>query len=288
MTASYQAVILAAGRGSRLSEHTREMPKALLPIGPRSRHDPTPTCFLRRQIEVLRELGVSDIVVVIGCLKELILEEAKHWNVPLRYAVNPTPDMGTSGSLHSFQFATRADFGVLAGEKQTLLMDADIVYHRDALRKLLEAPEVSSLLISSEHRGDDEEVLVYGTQERPRFLGKGLTPELVANEVCLGEAVGIVKFAPADHALARASMDWMLGDPDATPGSSRFNGFGPARRATEHEELTQRFMRYKKMRSVVVGKELPFMECDDAREYKVVREVFYPRLLELEDGGVAR
>jgi L-glutamine-phosphate cytidylyltransferase len=289
MTASYQAVILAAGRGSRLSEHTREVPKALLPIGPRSHHDATPTSFLRRQVEVLRELGVSDIVVVVGCLKDLITDEARHWDVPLRFVINPTPDMGTSGSLHSFQFATRSEFGVLKGTKQTLLMDADIVYHRDLLKKLLDAPEVSALLVSTEHRGDDEEVLTYGTAERPRFLGKGLSPELVANEPCLGEAVGIVKFAPADHALARASLDWMLGDPDAPPGSSRFNGFGPARRATEHEELTQRFMRYRKMRAVLVGSELPFMECDDAREYKQVREVFYPRLLELESSsGAAR
>jgi choline kinase len=268
MAAPYQAVILAAGRGSRLAEHTREMPKALLPIGPRSLTDATPTTFLRRQVEILRELGVRDIIVVVGCLKQLILDEAKRWDVPLRFVVNPTEDMGTSGSLHSFQFAARSQYGVLDGTKQTLLMDGDIVYHRTALRLLLEAPEQSSMLVSSAHDGDDEEVLTYGTIERPRFLGKGLTPALVAGEPCLGEAVGIVKFAPADHTLAR--------------DSGRCRGFGPARRATEHEELTQRFMRYRKMRCVMIGEELPFMECDDAREYKKLREAFYPALLELE------
>jgi choline kinase len=282
MAAPYQAVILAAGRGSRLAEHTREMPKALLPIGPRSLADATPTSFLRRQIEVLRELGVRDIVVVVGCLKQLILDEAKHWDVPLRFVVNPTEDMGTSGSLHSFQFAARSEHAVLDGTKQTLLMDGDIVYHRGALKLLLDAPEASSMLVSAAHDGDDEEVLTYGSVERPRFLGKGLSRSLVAGEPCLGEAVGIVKFAPADHALARDTMDWMLGDPSAPPDSGRFRGFGPARRATEHEELTQRFMRYRKMRCVMVGAELPFMECDDAREYKKLRETFYPALLELE------
>jgi choline kinase len=282
MAAPHQAVILAAGRGSRLVEHTRELPKALLPIGPRSLVDKTPTSFLRRQVEILRELGVREIVVVVGCLRELILEEAKHWGVPLRFVVNPTEDMGTSGSLHSFQYAARSGEGVLRGDKQTLLMDGDIVYHRGALRRLLESPEQSSLLVSSVHDGDDEEVLVYGSLEHPRFLGKGLTPTLVANEPCLGEAVGIVKFAPRDHALAVESMDWMLGDPSAAAGSGRERGFGPARRATEHEELTQRFMRYRKMRAVSIGVDLPFMECDDAREYKRVREQFYPRLLELE------
>lgn len=285
----YQAVILAAGRGSRLASHTREVPKALLPIGPRSLQDPTPTCFLRRQVELLHAAGVHDIVVVVGCLKEQILDEAKNWDVPLQFVVNDTPEMGTSGSLHSFQFAVRSAHGVLDGtaKRQTILADADIVYHRAGLEHFLASAAVSSLLVSANHRGDDEEVLVYGSHDHPRFLGKGLTPELVSGEACLGEAVGIVKFAPEDHALARATLDWMLGDPSAPPESGRFRGFGPARRATEHEELTQRFMRYHKMRCVMLDKSWPFMECDDAAEYKRVREDFYPRLLQLEagDGG---
>jgi len=196
--------------------------------------------------------------------------------------------MLSSGSLHSFQFAARSALGVLDGTKQTLLMDADIVYHRALLQRLLDAPEQSSLLVSAAFRGDDEEVLVYGSPDRPRFLGKGLTPSLVADEGCLGEAVGIVKFAPADHALARESMDWMLGDPGAEPETGRYRGFGPARRATEHEELSQRFMRYRKLRCVLVGAELPFMECDDAREYRRLREQFYPDLLALEAREAAR
>jgi choline kinase len=163
------------------------------------------------------------------------------------------------------------------------LLDADIVYHRHALRQFLTADATSSLLVSVNHRGDDEEVLAYGSADHPRFLGKGLTPELVGGETCLGEAVGIVKFAPEDHALARAAMDWMLGDPSAPEGSGKHKGFGPARRGTEHEELTQRFMRYRKMRAVLLPPELPFMECDDAVEYKRLRETFYPQLLELED-----
>ncbi|MET0388184.1 MAG: NTP transferase domain-containing protein [Polyangiales bacterium] len=284
MTSNYRAVILAAGRGSRLASHTREVPKALLPIGPRSRSDDTPTCFLRRQVELLHDNGVSEVIVVVGCLKEQIIAAAGRWQLrtPLSFVVNDTPDMGTSGSLHSFQYAVRSSHNVLDGRRQTLLMDADIVYHHRALETFLSAPARSSLLVSPNHRGDDEEVLVYGTVEQPRFLGKGLTPELVSGQQCLGEAVGIVKFAPEDHALARASLDWMLGDPSAPEGTGRHRGFGPARRATEHEELTQRFMRYRKMQSVVLDPALPFMECDDAAEYERLRTVFYPRLLEQE------
>lgn len=281
-TPGYQAVILAAGRGSRLSEHTQEIPKALLPLGPRSLDDATETNFLRRQVELLRSLGVSDIVVVVGTLRKLIEDEVRGWPEPVQLVVNPTPDISTSGSLHSFQFAVRSPYGVLDGTRQTLLMDADIVYDRRALALLLDAPAASSMLVAERHAGDTEEVRVYGERTRPRFLGKGLTQSLVDGAPCLGEATGIVKFAPEDHALARESIDWMLGDPDAPPESARYRGYGPARRATEHEELTQRFMRYGKMRCVCFGEDIPFMECDDAEEYARVREVFYPHLLRLE------
>jgi hypothetical protein len=131
---------------------------------------------------------------------------------------------------------------------------------------------------------DDEQVLVYGSLGAPRFMGKGLTPALVAGEPCLGEATGIVKYAPGDHQLMRAVTDWMLGDPDAPEGTRRRNGYGPARRATEHEELTQRLMQLGVLDCVQFSAGLPFMECDDAAEYRVLRQEFYPALLALEAG----
>jgi choline kinase len=287
MSRGYQAVILAAGRGSRLDERTRDTPKAILPIGPRSPADKSQTNFLRRQAEILVELGIEDIVVVVGFLGEIIVAEAARWHLPLKFVANTAPDISASGSLHSFQFSTRAALGVLDGRKQTLLMDGDILYHREALRRLISAPAISALLVSDNHRDGEEAVLVYGTPDRPRFLGKALSAPLVADEPCLGEAVGIVKFAPQDHALARATMDWMLGDPDALEGTPRHRGFGPARRATEHEELTQRFMHYGKIQCVMVGNDLPFMECDDAADYAEIRDSFYPWLLNAEAHNAA-
>jgi choline kinase len=285
MSAPYQAVILAAGRGSRFGARTQEVPKALLPIGPRALSDATETSFLRRQVEVLQSLGVQQIVVVVGSLKEMIYDAVARWRLPIELVVNPTPDMGTSGSLHSFQYAVRSRYGVLDGTRQTLLMDGDIVYHPAALQRLLDAPEESALLVCDRYSGDNEEVLVFGSPERPRFLGKGLTPALCAGEACLGEATGVVKFAPQDHALARETIDWMVGDPDAPEDSARRRGYSPARCATEHEELTQRFMRYRRMKCVRFGETIPFMECDDERDYRKLRESFYPRLLELEAEG---
>lgn len=281
MSAPYQAVILAAGRGSRLGEETEDRPKALLPLGPWD--ESTETSFLRRQVELLRSFGVERVVVVVGYLRESIAAAIESWAPSIPLVVNPTPEIGTSGSLHSFQFAVRSPHGVLDGRHQTLLMDADIVYHKDVLGRFLEAPEVSTMLVCDRYEPSREEVLVYGTADRPLFMGKGLSPELVAGAPCLGEATGIVKFAPQDHGTVRRTMAWLLGDPDAPKGSLEYQGFGPARQATEHEELSERFMRYGTMRVLTFAAgELPFLEVDSPEEYRRLRTDFYPRLLAME------
>lgn len=284
MSAEYEAVILAAGRGSRLADQTIEMPKALLPIGPRSHSDTRETSFLRRQIELLEQFGIRRVVVVIGYAGQRIAQELSHWAPWVQVVENPTPDIQTSGSLHSFQFAVRAGLEVLTGERQTLLMDADIAYHREVLGQLLDAPAESTILVCNRFEQSQEEVLVYGAgPTQPRFLGKGLTADLVGGLGCLGEATGMVKLAPADHGLAHTTMNWLLGDPDAPPESYRYRGFGPARRATEHEELTQRLMLLDRVRATVFdGDSLPFMEVDTPDEYLELRQVVYPGLLTME------
>ena len=61
-----KAVILAAGKGERLEPLTDYLPKALLPIGNKP--------IIEHQIEILRRLGVDEIAVVVGYLKEKIKE----------------------------------------------------------------------------------------------------------------------------------------------------------------------------------------------------------------------
>ena len=53
-----KAVILAAGRGSRLGVHTEEIPKCLLEVGTRS--------ILRRMVEQLRAVAIEEITVIAG------------------------------------------------------------------------------------------------------------------------------------------------------------------------------------------------------------------------------
>lgn len=74
-----RAVLLAAGRGTRLGDLTRDIPKPLLEVGGR------PIIF--RIIEGLAEAGVRDVTVITGHLAEALevaLGNGSRWGVTLR------------------------------------------------------------------------------------------------------------------------------------------------------------------------------------------------------------
>lgn len=81
-----KAVILAAGVGSRLGNI---LPKCLIEF-------PNKKTILARQIELLREIGIKEIIVVVGFKKEIIMEKYPH----VVYIYNPFYHMtNTSKSL---------------------------------------------------------------------------------------------------------------------------------------------------------------------------------------------
>lgn len=270
-----KAVILAAGKGVRIQGIAGNTPKSLLEIGKDPFYPEKQTTFLERQIACLKKAGVNKIAVVVGYEKEKIRQRLAQTDVTI--IENLAPDISASGSLHSFQFAVNSEFEPLDGESNTLLLDADIVYEQRVINYYTKQLKQTSTLISPNISHDSEEVKVYG-EKLPFFIGKGLTPLLVNNMKCIGEATGIVHFAPKDHTLVIEVVNWLLGDPKAPKNSMKYKGFGPAKIKTEHEELSQRLMLLGKMECTLLPKEYLFMEVDFDTEYHYMRENFYPKV----------
>lgn len=87
------AVVLAAGRGTRLGDITRETPKPLLRVGGRP--------IIVRILDGLREAGIRDVTIVTGHLAELIeaeLGNGSHVGMNLRYVRQLQP-CGTSRAV---------------------------------------------------------------------------------------------------------------------------------------------------------------------------------------------
>jgi D-glycero-D-manno-heptose 1,7-bisphosphate phosphatase len=105
-----QAVILAGGRGTRLGQITETVPKPMLSVGGRP--------FLDYQLWLLRESGVSDVVLCVGYLSELV--EAKYGVAPpfgLRIVISHEPaPAGTGGALMFARPHLDETFFVLNGD----------------------------------------------------------------------------------------------------------------------------------------------------------------------------
>ena len=113
-----RAVILAAGRGSRLGPHTEDRPKCLVELADKP--------LIRRQIAALRGGGVSSIGIVRGYLADRIdIQDATYFENPRWAETNMVMSLVAAASW------LRSDSVVISY--------ADIFYGRDIVRDLAAA-----------------------------------------------------------------------------------------------------------------------------------------------------
>lgn len=102
-----QAVILAAGEGSRLRPLTRSKPKAMLPVANRP--------IIEYVIDALLENGIRDIVVVVGYRKEHVIRYLNGLDAPVQVVVQER-QLGTADALRAAEAEITDDFLVLPGD----------------------------------------------------------------------------------------------------------------------------------------------------------------------------
>ena len=130
-TSTYRAIILAAGRGSRLGALTSRRPKCLLPLA-----DET---VLARQLRLLREVGVHDVVLVVGHLAANIAA-----SVQGQEGIALVSNLQHEGNNSLSSLAAAKDH--LAGD--VLVLNCDLAYERQMLESLLSAECDASLVVS--------------------------------------------------------------------------------------------------------------------------------------------
>lgn len=169
------AVILAAGVARRLAPLTDHTHKCLLPVGDRP--------LLVRMLEALASVGVREAVLVVGHCADQVRTVAGQARgaMRIRYVDNPEYRRGSVLSLH----AARAHLGA-----PTLVMDADVLFPRALLRRLVEAAAPTACLIDRSFEDTGEEVKYYTRGDRVVALGKKVVPESWEQ---VGEGVGFFR-----------------------------------------------------------------------------------------------
>ena len=175
-----QAIILAAGSGQRLGEISNGKPKCLLNFDGMS--------LLHRHCHILANLGVENLLVVTGYQEEEIIAEIKSFkgNLKIRTAFNPE---FKSGSVISLNTASE----VLEAGDEFILMDADVLYHADILKQLVNSPLMNCLLLDQDFEAGDEPVKICARQGRIVDFRKVIDKQLEFD--LQGESVGFFKFS---------------------------------------------------------------------------------------------
>lgn len=105
-----QAVIMAGGKGTRLASVTRDIPKPMVALEGRP--------LLVHQVENLRQCSITDIIVVVGHLGEVIRDyfgNGSAYGVHIRYYTETTP-LGTAAALRYLVDMLADDFILVFGD----------------------------------------------------------------------------------------------------------------------------------------------------------------------------
>lgn len=188
------AFIYAAGRGLRLGPELARQPKILLEIGGRT--------LLEWHACRLHNLGITQAFVVVGYESETV---CKHFEaLEERHGVRCHPILNPDfieGSVLSFA----ASLPQLRRESQpVLVMDGDVLYPSALLRRLIESPHRTALLLDRSYStADDDPVLVPVRNGRPADFKKRWTGQADL----VGESIGFFKIDPRDlPALEQATL----------------------------------------------------------------------------------
>ena len=163
-------MILAAGRARRLGA---DRPKCLLEFDGRT--------LLERHLAALASLGVRKATIVVGHLADRLREACPRVpGIEVRFATN---ERFAEGSILSMIVGLDA-----AGDDDLLVMDADVLYEREVLRRLIAAPG-SALLMDDSAEETGEEMMLGARGGRVLAIARRVGKDWDA----VGEGVGFLR-----------------------------------------------------------------------------------------------
>ncbi len=177
-----RAIILAAGRGFRLSQsQDSPRPKCLLEFGG--------VTLLERHLRLLQAAGVTEVVLALGYEHPTVETELRRLaalGLPqAEVFLNERFTLGSVLTVHVVADAVRRGGDVL-------LMDADVLYDARIMQALVGGTAHSNrILIDREFEAGDEPVKVCGRDGIPVELRKRVAPGLRYDTI--GESVGFFR-----------------------------------------------------------------------------------------------
>ena len=169
-----KAVILAAGRGTRLPEITKDKPKALIDISGKT--------ILERQIEILKNNSIKEIIVVIGYKADKIKKTTEKMDNVL---LIENKDYATTDNIYSLYLSKdEVKF------EEFILLNGDTVFEGEIIKNLVRNIGKDIAPVDCKYY-DLEELKI---KEENGLITK-ILPKNSSKEESDGSTIGIFKFS---------------------------------------------------------------------------------------------
>lgn len=122
-----QALILAAGMGTRLNEYTDKVPKCMVPVNK--------TPLIERALHSLVKAGIKKVIIGLGykgdVLKEFVtaLNAKYNWGLDFHFIDNPVYD--STNNIYSL-YLTKKEFV----QDDTILLESDLIFDLDLIKSV--------------------------------------------------------------------------------------------------------------------------------------------------------
>lgn len=171
-----KAFILAAGVSRRLYPHTYDVPKCLLDVGGKP--------IIHYQLEALESLGILDITMVVGYHREMLTN----------HVMQEFPNLNFHFIINHHYFETNTAYSIYIGRdrlsSKQILMNADVVYPKELLKKVVNSSYETVLAVDIKSCGREEVKVIDGGENKVVAIGKDLI-----EAQCLGEFIGVAKLS---------------------------------------------------------------------------------------------
>ena len=187
-----RAIILAAGRGSRLLPLTENLPKCLLAVGD--------TTVLSLQLDTLEAAGVDEAIVITGFMAGLVEAEIKDRTGPMQVQTLFNPFYQVADNLASCWMAR----GFM--DDDFLLINGDTLIEPALAKKVVQSPHNNiQVTIDKKPEYDSDDMKVSLDGSALTAIGKTLS----ADETN-GESIGFLRFMGDGPKLFRDKLHQMM------------------------------------------------------------------------------
>ncbi|MBI2139347.1 phosphocholine cytidylyltransferase family protein [Candidatus Woesearchaeota archaeon] len=187
-----KAILLSAGKGTRMLPLTKNTPKCLLHVG-------NGLTVLETQLETLKKASIKDICIVTGYLSDQVEAKVRPYEKDLNIRIIYNPFYDISNNLVSLWTASSQMDG------DFMIINGDDLFQKSVIEKLLAVKSSRCMVIDQEppYREGDMKVEIAGG--RIVRVSKQIPSEKAA-----GESIGMMKFTNGSNKLIQAVLDKMV------------------------------------------------------------------------------